>query len=72
LLHHIYDVIVVPSFDTPGWAQIEFRRFREYARLALNADELLAELDEMIAPYGITDEELAVYDYEDMEVPTDE
>ena len=69
---HIYDVIVVPSLDTPGWAQIEFRRFREYARLALNADELLTELDEMIAPYGITDEELAVYDYEDMEVPTDE
>lgn len=69
---HIYDVIVLPSAETTGWALIEFRRFREYARLAKNSDELLAELDHQTAQYGISDEALDVYEYEDMEVTTDE
>ena len=69
---HIFDVIVLPSTETIGWALIEFRRFREYARLAKNSEELLAELDNLIAKYGISDEALDVYEYEDMEVTDDE
>lgn len=69
---HIYDVIVLPSTETTGWALIEFRRFREYARLAKNSEELLAELDSQIAQYNISDEALDVYEYEDMEVTIDE
>ncbi|MBR5173741.1 MAG: hypothetical protein IKW16_02195, partial [Clostridia bacterium] len=35
---NIYDVIVLPSTDTPKMAEIELRRFYEYARLAENKD----------------------------------
>lgn len=69
---HIYDVIVLPSTETIGWALIELRRFREYARLAKNCGELLVELDNLTAQYGISDEALDVYEYEDMEVADDE
>lgn len=69
---HIYDVIVLPSAEHTTWAMIEFRRYREYARLAINSQELLNKLDTEIAAYGISDEDLDVYDYEDMEVDSDE
>lgn len=69
---HIYDVIVLPSTETTGWALIEFRRFKEYARLSINRDALLLELQDLIAQYGIDEEALDVYDYEDMEVSADE
>lgn len=69
---HIYDVIVLPSTETIGWALIEFRRFREYARLAKNSEELLTELNNLTVQYGISDEALDVYEYEDMEVADDE
>ena len=32
----IFDLILLPTTDTPGIAEIEFRRFYEYARLSLN------------------------------------
>ncbi len=69
---NIYDVIVLPSHDMQGWAKIELRRFREYARLALNWDDLTQELDAHLMSYGLTEEDIDVYDYDDMEVSFDE
>lgn len=69
---NIYDVIVLPSHDTQGWAKIELRRFREYARLALNWDDLTQELDAHLLAFGLTEEDIDVYDYDDMEVTFDE
>jgi len=68
----IYDVIVLPSHDMQGWAKIEFRRFYEYARLALNWDELEPELAWYLQTYGLSIEDIDVYDYEDMEDTIDE
>ena len=69
---NIYDVIVLPSHDMQGWAKIELRRFREYARLALNWDELENELHSHLVAYGLCDEDIDVYDYDEMEVILDE
>ncbi len=69
---HIYDVIVLPSYDLPAWAKIEFRRFHEYAKLSLNREKLLPELDNYLGDYGLTVEDVDVYDYEDMEDSLDE
>lgn len=49
----IYDVIVLPSYDTPKMAEIELRRFYEYARLAENKNELLAQIDTIAGKYGL-------------------
>lgn len=68
----IYDVIVLPNYGMEQWAKIEFRRFLEYARLALNWDELESELDSLLAQYGICQEDIDVYDYEEMEEYGDE
>ena len=69
---NIYDVIVLPAHDMQGWAKIELRRFHEYARLALNWADLELELQSQLAMYGLTVEDVDVYDYEDMEVMVDE
>lgn len=69
---NIYDVVVLPSHDMQGWAKIELRRFREYGRLALNWDDLVLDLDAHLATYGLTEEDIDVYDYDDMEVSIDE
>jgi superfamily II DNA or RNA helicase len=50
---NIYDVIVLPSYETEKMAEIEFRRFYEYARLAENKDDLLAQLEHLAADYGL-------------------
>ena len=50
---NIYDVIVLPSYETTKMAEIEFRRFYEYARLAKNTDELLSQLSSLAAGYGL-------------------
>ena len=63
---NIYDVIVLPSYDMQGWAKIELRRFHEYARLALNWSELEVELNDHLGTYGLTIEDVDVYDYEEM------
>jgi superfamily II DNA or RNA helicase len=68
----IYDVIVLPSLDMDTWAKIEFRRFREYAHLALNWDELSVQLNSYLSTYGIDECEIDVYDYEDVEEESDE
>lgn len=69
---NIYDVIVLPSFDMQGWAKIELRRFHEYARLALNWNDLEVELTDHLCAYGLTIEDIDVYDYEGMEELIDE
>lgn len=69
---NIYDVIVLPSRDMSTWASIEFRRFYEYAKLAINSEELLGQLDNEIAYYGLTIEDIANFEYEDVEVNEDE
>ncbi|MDD5792836.1 MAG: DEAD/DEAH box helicase family protein, partial [Erysipelotrichaceae bacterium] len=68
----IYDVIVLPSSNCTSWAQIELRRFREYSKLALNNNELENELIDKLAGYGLSLEDVDVYDYEDMEDVEDE
>jgi superfamily II DNA or RNA helicase len=69
---HIYDVVVLPSCDLPAWAKIEFRRFHEYAKLSLNWEELAPELENYLGDYGLTVEDVDVYDYEDMEESLDD
>lgn len=69
---NIYDVIVLPSYDMQGWAKIELRRFHEYARLALNWNDLEVELNDHLGAYGLTIEDVDVYDYEEMEELIDE
>lgn len=68
----IYDVIVLPSHDLQGWAKIELRRFYEYAKLALNWNQLEPELESYLHTYGLLLEDVDVYDYEDMEDTVDE
>ena len=63
----IYDVVVLPSVDSTQWAKIELRRFREYSRLAINSHELERELEKYLIQYGLSSEDVDVYDYEEME-----
>lgn len=69
---NIYDVIVLPSNQTPKIAEIEFRRFYEYARLAKNSDDLLVELENISAEYGMTIEDYALSFDDEMEDALDE
>ena len=50
---NIYDVIVLPSTQTIKMAEIELRRYYEYARLALNRDELMLSLESLANDYGL-------------------
>lgn len=68
----IYDVIVLPSCDLQGWAKIEFRRFYEYAKLALNWSKLESELESYLTRYDLCIEDIDIYDYEDVEDTVDE
>lgn len=76
----IYDVIVLPSVDLQAWAKIELRRFLEYAKLAINWDKtdnpseekLQDILDDLCLRYGLSIEDIDVYDYEEVEEPLDE
>ena len=68
----IYDVVVLPSGDTIPWAEIELRRFHEYAKLALNWDTLADTLNGLLDQYGLEITDVDVYDYEEMEDPADE
>lgn len=69
---NIYDVVVLPSVDLQGWAKIELRRFKEYARLALNWTDIETDLSAHLFTYGLSSEDVDVYDYEDMEGAMDE
>lgn len=69
---NIYDVVVLPSPDLNSWAKIEFRRFHEYAKLALNSESLEQELESMLDQYNLSIDDVDVFDYEDMEEPLDD
>lgn len=49
------------------WAKIELRRFNEYAKLAKNWNKLHDELEDLLIQYGLSQEDIDVYDYEEME-----
>lgn len=68
----IYDVVVLPSNDMVEWAKIELRRYREYAKLSINYAETMDELDNLLVQYGLSEEDVDVYDYEEMEDEIDE
>ena len=55
---HIYDVIVLPSYSNDAFAKIEFRRYYEYGRLALNKEFLLDQLEAYLAKYNLTYEDI--------------
>lgn len=57
----IYDIVLKPSLDCPGIAEIELRRFYEYARLALNHEEKLKELECLISEYSIDPDKIYKY-----------
>ena len=68
----IYDVIVLPSYDMTTWASIEFRRYYEYAKLAINYENLQQDLDNKLAFYGLDLDELSTFEFDDMEDNGDE
>ncbi len=68
----IYDVIVLPSLNCPKLALIEFRRYYEYARLALNSDEKLIELQRYLDRYNLTYDDIKFNTDIDMEVDLDD
>ena len=57
---HIYDVIVLPSADTPGIAEIELRRYYEYAKLSIepNRTLLLNKMSNLLSNYGLSLEDI--------------
>lgn len=69
---NIYDVIVLPSNDMQAWAVIELRRFKEFGRLALNWNKLENKFQQLMDDYYLSDEDVDVYDYEDMEDYSDD
>lgn len=69
---NIYDVVVLPSYDLKAWAKIEFRRFHEYARLALNWDTLKDDLETQLTMFDLSIDDVDVFDYENVEEPLDE
>ena len=42
-------------------------RFNEYAKLAKNWNKLHDELEDLLIQYGLSQEDIGVYDYEEME-----
>ncbi len=69
----IFDVIVLPSQDNATWAAIEFRRFYEYAHLAMNWKNGLEErLDDYINEYALDEGAVKAFNYDDVEDALDE
>ena len=66
---NIYDVIVLPSVNV-SFAQIELRRFYEYARLADNVSYCMHELNDLLTRYNLVLED--VMDLEENEGELDE
>lgn len=68
----IYDVLVLPSGSSKEWAKIELRRFREYAKLARNCEELEEQLLDYLSMFDLTFDDVDCFDYEEMEEALDE
>jgi superfamily II DNA or RNA helicase len=56
---NIIDVIVLPSIANKAIAEIEFRRYYEYAKLALNKDSLMNDLEKYLNTYDLTPEDIS-------------
>lgn len=71
---NIVDIIVLPSLEAKDIAEIELRRYYEYAKLALNKDELLKDLNKHLNTYGLTQEDISFKfdEFEDKEDDLDE
>ncbi len=69
---NIYDVIVLPSDSMPKMAIIELRRYYEYAKLALNSEECMKELELLLDRYILTLEDVTFYTEIETEVDLDE
>lgn len=67
---NIIDIIVLPSLSNKAIAEIEFRRYYEYAKLALNKDYLMNDLEKYLNTYDLTTEDISFKnDYvEDVEI----
>ncbi len=68
----IIDFVVLPSRDMKSWAQIEFRRFWEYARLSLEWEKLKPQVLDYLYQYDIREEEILFNYDEDSEEEIDE
>lgn len=69
---NIYDVIVCPSSDLPKIAEIELRRFYEYARLADNFEDCNKLLEDLLFQYNLDLESITNAESEGVEVELDE
>ena len=49
---------MLPSVTNTAFAEIEFRRFYEYSRLALNKADLRNKLDKLLSEYNMTMEDI--------------
>ena len=65
---NIYDVIVLPSKSNISWAEIELRRFYEYARLATNKEEQLRELGKIMKEYNLSLDSIGTYTGEEADI----
>ena len=68
----IYDAVVLPSLATPKMTIIELRRYYEYAKLALNSEELLQSLETLLETYDLTLEAVTLYTELETEVDLDD
>lgn len=68
----IYDVVVLPSAMCPKMAIIELRRYYEYAKLALNKEERLVEMQTLLSQYGLRLEDIMFNTDLEVEVDLDE
>jgi superfamily II DNA or RNA helicase len=66
---NIYDVVVLPP-SNQNFAQIELRRFYEYASLADNSEYCMRELEDLLIRYGLEMEDIV--DLEENEDDLDE
>ncbi len=71
-LANIIDIIVLPSKDCKAMAEIEFRRFYEYARLAINSEELLSKLEQYLIEYDLTMDDIKFVTLDNEEGELDE
>lgn len=69
---NIYDVIVLPSGATPKMAIIELRRYYEYAKLAINKDTCMEELERLLPEYSLKLDDVMFYTEIDTEVELDD
>lgn len=69
---NIYDVVVLPSSTSPGFAKIELRRVHEYARLSKNYNVYIDQIEELVNKYKLNYEELTLNDDLFMEDEYDE